>query len=410
MSNFHKNFPFGKGMWIWSIYSCLGGDVDAIIAKMKAYDLSYVILKAGDGEGTWEIDKSTSDIARLNIPQYNSEIIRKFHEAGIKVYSWSFIYGDNPNREANIASWAINQGADGHVFDAETQYEHLSNPEAAAEQMLQALRQLNPDAFIAHSPMPIIDYHTRFPYRVFGKYCDAVMPQVYQGDFKMSSQAAVNWMYEQWIKWEATWPAESRKPIIPLAQAYDNYEIKPAYILKPQDMTDFINAVKGYKSVNFWSFQHISRNDCWDAIRDAKMTPPTAEDLGVTTQPNTTPPQTSTPTPTPPTPTTPETQAQPTPPQTPVDQPQTTPTTTPPIVNNPDSVEPKGDNNPPASGGLGEHTIPVPSTIEVKENPQSPGGIQFKVYAGERHIDILVGLFTWIFSKLLFWKKKGGDK
>jgi len=394
MSKFHKNFPFGKGMWIWELPSILGGDVNAIISKMKAYDISYAVVKAGDGENTWD--------------QWNADLVKKFHDAGLKIYSWSFIYGQNPNREANIASWAINQGGDGHVFDAETQYEHLSDPNAAADQMLQVLRQLNPNAFIAHAPMPIIDFHTRFPYKVFGKYCDAVMPQVYQGDFKMTSEAAINWMYEQWSKWEAQWPEESRKPIIPLAQAYDNYELKPAYVLKPQDLTDFINAAKGYKSVNFWSFQHILRPDCWDAIRDAHLTAPTAEDLGAVAQPNATSTQTSTPAPTSPTTTTPEVPAQPNPPQTPKDEPTTTPAPTTPIVNNPDTTTPENDNKPPASGGLGEHTVPVPSTIEVKKNPQSPGGVQFKVYAGERHIDIVIGFFTWLFSHLHFWKKKGG--
>ena len=38
--------------------------------------------------------------------------------------------------------------------------------------------------------------------------------------------------------------------------------------------------MKGYKSVNFWSFQHILRDDCWNALRDAKVDPPTDADLG----------------------------------------------------------------------------------------------------------------------------------
>jgi hypothetical protein len=70
------------------------------------------------------------------------------------------------------------------------------------------------------------------------------------------------------------------KPIIPIGQAYDNYSIAPPYVLRPEDITSFVSIVKGYKSVNFWSLQHLLRDDCWAALRDAKVDPPTDEDLG----------------------------------------------------------------------------------------------------------------------------------
>lgn len=389
MSNFHKNFPFGKGIWIWELKNCLGGDINAIVAKMKQYDLQYAIVKSGDGPNTWEF-------------QWTKELIDAFHNAGLKIYSWSYIYGLDPAREAAIASWSLNLGGDGHVFDAESEYEHLTNPTQAAETMLQALRAENPDSFLAHAPFPIIDFHQKFPYATFGKYCDAVMPQVYQGDFKMSSQDAVNWMYAQWSKWEASAPKESIKPIIPIAQTYDNYQLNPPYILKPQDVTDFINAVAGYKSVNFYEFAHVLRDECWAAMRDSKVTAPTNADLGIADNPTPAQAPSSTPPATPPTPA-PVNQPVSTPP---VEQPTSTPTVP---TAAPASPTPSSDNLPQGTTVMQEKTLPVPSTIKVTSSPQSPGGVKLTVMPHKPHIEYVEEFFTWIATQFKKLFSKGGD-
>lgn len=435
MSNFHKNFPFGKGIWIWNVKDCLGGNVDAIIQRMKDKDLQYALIKAGDGPNTWQ-------------HQWYPELVKKFHDAGLKVLSWSYVYGLEPVREGQIASWALNQGGDGHVFDAESEFEHLSNPIQAAEQMLQVVRGLNPDAFLAHSPFPIIDYHTKFPYATFGKYCDAVMPQVYQGDFKMPSIDAVNWMYEQWSKWEAKWPVESRKPIIPVAQTYDNYQMTPPYVLSPKDIKDFVGIAAAYKSVNFYEFAHINREECWEAIRVSKVTPPTDADLGRTGGAIETPPVNSTPTPTPP--------AQPNyptvleagrqyglndlpsnlfnitngdkveyhgqayigtvndnntrsfviyiaPAPRPANPDSIPASTTPPV-----STTPNTDNLPTSTPVLDRETVTVPSTVIVRKNSSAPGGVELKVIKHKPHIDSVIEFFTWIFSQIANIGRKGG--
>jgi hypothetical protein len=110
------------------------------------------------------------------------------------------------------------------------------------------------------------------------------MPQVYYGNWKKTSQQGIVWMYENWTRWHQSWiesgHGDSIKPIIPIGQAYDNSDPKVLYVLKPEDIHAFINTVNGYKSVNFWSFQHILRDDCWEALRDAKVDPPSDADVG----------------------------------------------------------------------------------------------------------------------------------
>jgi len=264
----HKDFISGKSVWIWRLAQCLNGDIDAIIKKCKDYDLSSVLIKNGDGANLWT--------------QLTREIVKKFQDNDIKVYAWAYNYGLDPVGEANVAIHNLDLGVNGFIFDAEVEFRDVPDPTHSAETMLQAVRARYPDAFLAYTPLAIIDYHTKFPYVIFGKYCDAAMPQVYYGLWTSKAQSPVEgmrWMRDNWNRWHENWKAngaaDSVKPIIPIAQAYDEYKIQPPYILKPSDIYAFTEEAREYKAVSFYSFQHILRDDCWEAIRDAQLSAPT---------------------------------------------------------------------------------------------------------------------------------------
>jgi hypothetical protein len=265
MANFHKDFPYGKGLWLWELSALLAkyGTVDAIVQKCKDNDINYVILKAGDGTETWDVDRSNPAI-----PQFTAENINKFHAQGIKVLGWAYVYGDNPIREADIAVWALDLGADGYVLDAESEYQ---GKPAQATQLVNSIKTRRPDKFLAYAPFPIIDSHPSYPYVEFGKVCDAVMPQIYWGEFKKSPVDALNWTFDNFSRWEAANP-DSAKPMIPVGQAYDDAGV--GFTLTPADLSAFISATAGYKSVNFWSMQHILRDDDWSALKNGKVNGP----------------------------------------------------------------------------------------------------------------------------------------
>jgi hypothetical protein len=412
MPMFHKDFCWGKGLWIWRLKDCLNGDVEAIIKKCRDYDISYLIIKSGNGANIWT--------------QFTSDLIQKLHGAGIKVYSWSYVYGDEPLKEAQVAMHSLSLGVDGHVFDAESEYEHLQNNSAAAELMLKTVRAKYPDAFLAHAPYPIIDYHTAFPYVTFGKYCDAVMPQIYYGTMKKTPQQAILAMYDNFVRWQKNWiesgHSDSVKPIVPLAQSYDNRNISPPYILTPADILSFVSIVKGYKSVNFWSFQHIERDDCWEAIRDAQLDKPSDADRGIVAQEQ----------PVAPAQTAPEAPA-----ATQAEQPQTPPETTPEQQVEPEEVPVEQVETAPASPEVATPEEPVPSepvqpaestpapiphklvnlkqtfdvpankptTIVLTPNDNHPDGMEVKVYTQKTHREYLVefvrNLLALLQSKLL---------
>jgi hypothetical protein len=140
---YHKDQPWNKGLWIWKVNECLDGNIDTIIKKCKDYDISYRLIKNGDGEKLWT--------------QLTAEIVKSIQDAGIKVYSWTYNYGLNPLAEADVAIKCLDLGVDGHVFDAESEYEHLANNAQVAEAMLQTVRSAHPTKFLAYAPYPIID-------------------------------------------------------------------------------------------------------------------------------------------------------------------------------------------------------------------------------------------------------------
>ena len=250
----HPNFPYGKGLWIWNLKNCFNGDINKIISKCKEVGVNYLIICAGNKSVIWE-------------EQFNPELIKILHANNIKIYSWARVYGDNPLEEAAIATWALDLGADGHVFDPEIEYEGKNQ---SAKTMLWTVRYHFPDAFLAYSPFPMIDSHPNYPYVEFSKFCDAVMPQMFFGDFKVRPEVIIIETSKQFTNWKnkaTTYDyKESIKPIIPLGQAYDNP--KTEYISTAEDIAEFIQNAKEYKSVNFWSFEHILRDDIWAAIKN----------------------------------------------------------------------------------------------------------------------------------------------
>lgn len=391
MSNFHKNFPFGKGQWIWELKNCEDGDVDRIIAKCKKYNVSYVLIKSYDGENLYPSNAAS---------QLTKEISDKFHANGISVYSWSFNYGYNIPREVALALYSLEQlGVDGHIFNAETVFENLPNPAESAKALLEPVRAKHPEAFLAHAPFAIIDYHTRFPYIEFGKYCDAVMPQMYFGTIGVSVERMVDWTYEQFSKWEKTWTesgnSDSVKPIIPISQGYDNSQTN--FVMTATQVREFITRVAGYGSVNFWSFQHFLRTDLWEAFRDTGVKPKEEFISSQNSSQNVTPEVNST-----------SALSVPTPPVL------EKPTDPAPITasgnsrGSTSSVDRVDDTPVETTPSTQVATVPVPdtgkTTVTVEKDDNHPAGVKIEIKSHKRHLDYLIDFLRSIFNT---FTKKG---
>jgi len=251
----------GKGDWIWQMSSCqaaLGvANAQGVIDYEAARGMQWITVKGADGGNTnsWT--------------QFNPTLIGQAHAAGLKIFAWAYCYGNlysNLQGEINAALTLLDQGADGLIIDAESEYE---GQPAAAAQYCAAIRARFPNTFLAYAPFPYITFHPSFPYIEFGTNCNAVMPQDYWADIGVSVGKMVSDMDSQWNTWQNGLNGvytNAIKPIIPIGQAYNN--------VPGSDITNFVNLLKndatpatrgGYHGVSFWSCQHHN-SDEWAAI------------------------------------------------------------------------------------------------------------------------------------------------
>jgi hypothetical protein len=271
----------GKGDWIYILANAvnhMGGPVSGVtnLASLMAYEknqgLQYIIFKAGDGGTRFPTDAN---------PQFTSDVVNAGHAAGLKIFGYGFSYGTDIPGEQAVADYVFNQGADGFVFDAEGAWEsqNLPNNTTKAIQLCSGVRTNWPNKFLAHSPFPIISFHSTFPYKEFGYYCDVVMPQDYWNDIgayvSSSPTLMVQKMTAEYRNWQNSltgiW-TNSLKPIVPAGQGWSdgtNYTTTAAQI------TEFYNALKtdpnpatsgGYKGVNWWRAE-LHPSDVLAAIR-----------------------------------------------------------------------------------------------------------------------------------------------
>ena len=274
----------GKGDWIYVLPSAIAqmsGNVPAVtnlssmMAFLKNQGLKYVIIKAATSDYLYPSN---------NDPQFTAEVVNAGHAAGLWVFGYNRSDGLNIPGEIAIADYVFNTGADGFVFDAESEWEsqNLPNNTNKAVQSCSAVRSNWPTKFLAHAPAAYRNGHASFPYKEFGYYCDTVMPQAYFIEFGDTPTQTVTRMNNEWTAWQngvtGIW-TNAIKTLAPVGQGWSSASgnITPALI------TEFVNALKtvtncptagGYKGVNYWRAE-LHPASVWDAVRTNNIgTPP----------------------------------------------------------------------------------------------------------------------------------------
>src|ERR1035437_3991627 len=92
----------GKGMWIWQVSQCEGGDSAAIVAKAQRAGLTHLLVKIADGTRSYNGDVSG--------------LVRAAQGAGLQVWGWQYTYGSSSEAEAQYGARRARQfGVDGFV-------------------------------------------------------------------------------------------------------------------------------------------------------------------------------------------------------------------------------------------------------------------------------------------------------
>jgi hypothetical protein len=230
--------PFsGRGMWIWELASSNGGNLSSIIARAHLNGISTLMIKSGDGAGTWS--------------QFSHQLVSTLHSNGFRVCAWQYVYGVHPAGEAKVGAAAVNDGADCLLIDAESEYEGRY---VQAQTYIRTLRQLIGQRFpVGLAGFPYVDFHPAFPYSVFLGPGGAQynVPQMYWFDIG----ASVDSVYSHTYAFNRIY----ERPISPLGQIYNG---PPA-----RDIRRFRQFSRTYQApgVSWWDWQEASPG-AWHAV------------------------------------------------------------------------------------------------------------------------------------------------
>lgn len=170
---------------------------NSLMAYLKSQGLTWVIVKAATSNLLWT--------GRGNVPighpsaQFNTKLVNAAHANGLLIFGSNRSWGNDIPGEIAVADYVFQQGADGFIYDAEAEWESTrswigTNGPALAWQLCSTVRSNWPTKFIAHNPFDTVYLHFSFPFKEFGYWCDAVMPQVYHhAASKGNAIAAIHW-------------------------------------------------------------------------------------------------------------------------------------------------------------------------------------------------------------------------
>ncbi len=230
----------GKGTFIWKIPSCENGDPRAIAAIAHKAQLTHVLIKIADGVISYNIYEGVDLVP---------PVARKLREAGIQVWGWHYIRGDNPLGEADKAIERVQTlQLDGYVIDAEGPYKDRGKA-AAAKKFMTRLREGLPNKTVALSSYRYPSYHPQLPWHEFLEQCDYNMPQVY---WKFSHNAG-----EQLTRCVREFQSITPyRPIIPTGAAFKEHGWSP----EPAEVIDFFETAQklNLPAANLYS---------WDSCR-----------------------------------------------------------------------------------------------------------------------------------------------
>lgn len=240
--------PQKKGMMLWNIPWCEGGDIKRIADVAEAAHLSHVQVKINDGVADHNI---------VNGIDLAAQLVTELSGRGITVWGWGYIYCYQPKAEAQKATERISEtGVAGYIIDAETE---CKNKPTEVSTFCHVLRNQVGDLSIGLSSFRFPSLHPELPWSIFRSICQFDQPQVYwQG-----AHNSVQQLNRSYTEFKNMSPA---LPFVPTLAAYKWEGWQPT----PQEVDDAIHASYeyGFSGVNFWEWYNCRRylQPVWDVI------------------------------------------------------------------------------------------------------------------------------------------------
>ena len=208
--------------------------------------LSHVLIKIADGSSAYNVDLA-------------APVVDALKAAGLKVWGWQFVYGNEPFGEADIAIHRIGTLAlDGFVVNAESAYK---GKHAAAEAYIHRLRDAVPDLDVALSSFRYPEYHSQL---ALDRIPGAIAPiTCHRSTGSKPTIPANSWSGASTSSVVSTHLFLSSRP----APHTKNSAGEPT----ASQLTRFLQKAKelGLPAANFWSWDYAgssSGSDLWDAV------------------------------------------------------------------------------------------------------------------------------------------------
>jgi len=241
----------GKGMMIWQLPRCEGGQAEKIAEEAQKAGFTHVLIKVANGILAYNVDNTTK---RDLIPPVAEALRAK----GIQVWGWHYVYGYNVSGEASIAIQRVKQlNLDGYVIDAEAEYKQPGMA-AKATAFMKQVRASLPRTPIALCSYRYPRYHPELPWKEFLSYCDYNMPQMYW-EQAHNPAAQLNRCIEQFHT------ISPFREIIPMGSMYKT----GGWVPYANEMTEFLNTARtlNLKAANFYVWdQRTYLQPQWNAI------------------------------------------------------------------------------------------------------------------------------------------------
>jgi hypothetical protein len=247
----------GKGFYIWKIKNCEGGDAAQIAKIAKNAGLSHVLIKVANGIYSYNYDW-TSKIDLV------PPVARALKSAGVQVWGWHYVYGNQPVSEARIAIRRVAElDLDGYVIDAESEYKESGKAAAARKFMQQLTAGLDSSVPVALTSYRFPSLHP-IPWNEFLKHCDYNMPQVYW----MQAHNPGAQLAQTLREYESP-NIKYRPPIFPVGAAFREHGWEPT----KNEVVEFLDTscALNLGGANFWEWYACRevlkpKNELWNAI------------------------------------------------------------------------------------------------------------------------------------------------
>ncbi|MEZ0394999.1 MAG: hypothetical protein ABWK53_01000 [Anaerolineales bacterium] len=242
----------GKGFFTYLLRETEGGDPAAIVDLAKSAGLSHVLVKIADGPVEFGVDSTSGD--------YTAPVVAALRSAGIAVWGWHYVYGDNPSGEAAVAIRRVQAlQLDGYVVDAEDEYKRPGKAFAARRFMSEVRAALTLPIALSSYRFP--NYHPELPWSTFLEFCDYNMPQVY---WEQAHNAG--WQLRESKRQCDALP--NAKPYLATAPAYGVGDWAPT----PEDLLDFMETARALQisAVNFFQWGYCRKHlpNLWRTIAE----------------------------------------------------------------------------------------------------------------------------------------------